>query len=191
MAAKVFPRTAVQPKLPVDNERRVTASARRANVIATVTREFDLENPLSSACRFAEILRSPRPRFMIISGDIDGIVSAAMLARVAPDWRGVAIIVKSGRVLVHPDFADGLNVKDFFGVDVFSTYLDNVSNHVSLWGSKRPAARADAFAIAAAYDSEVQRRSQGKLLATPSLWAGVEGFRRLAAGRKPLGTVTP
>jgi hypothetical protein len=123
---------------------------------------------------------------MLMSGDIDGLVSAGMLARAAPGWYVGALIVKSGRVLIHPELVDALSVTDLFGVDVFSTYMDNVSNHVALWGTKRPGGNTEAFAAARAYDLEVQRRASNYLLATPSLWAGMEGSHH-EAGKRPTG----
>ena len=182
-------------RVPVDDGRRASAEARRRNIIHTLTREFDLTVHSSVASRFRAILASEAPRQMIMSGDIDGLVSAAMLAKACPEWRVVAVIVKSGRVLIHPGYVDGLDAGRCFGVDVFSTRMDNVSNHVALWGGKRLGGSAAAFAAAQAYDREVQERSRRFLHATPSLWAGIEGSypeagpRATTAGyRYPLGT---
>lgn len=131
---------------------------------------------------------------MIVSGDIDGLVSAAMLRRAAPEWGAVALVVKSGTVYLHPDVVDGLNLGDCFGVDVFSSYVPNVSNHVALWGHKRPGSSAVAGAAAAAYDETIRLRAESTLLATPSLWAGIEGAYASsdrgtsAMYRYPLGT---
>ena len=118
-----------------------------------------------------------------------------MLRQSAPTWDAVALIVKSGKVYLHPDVVDSLDLSTCFGVDVFSTFIPNVSNHVALWGGKKAGASPDALAAATAYDGEVKRRGQDVLLASPSLWAGIEGSyddagkRPLAAGyRYPLGT---
>lgn len=76
-------------------------------------------------------------------------------------------------------------------MDVFSTYIDNVSNHVALWGGKKAGGSAAALAAAQAYDAEVRRRSQTTLLATPSLWAGIEGsYGRLGHVRSLRATGT-
>ncbi len=179
----------------VDDARRITAGRRRENVIATFSRELDAKDPTSAASRLRELLSAPAPRPMIVSGDIDGLVSAAMLRKAAPTWDAVALIVKSGTVFLHPDVVAGLDLSACFGVDVFSTYIPNVSNHVALWGSKRAGASAEALAAANAYDAEVHRRAKETLLATPSLWAGIEGSYgeagknfRSAGYRYPLGT---
>ncbi len=132
---------------------------------------------------------------MIVSGDIDGLVSAAMLAKAAPKWDAVALIVKSGTVFLHPDIAEFLDLGRCFGVDVYSTYIPNVSNHVALWGGKRVGNSPDALLAAQAYDATVRERGESILLGSPSLWAGIEGSyseagsRPRAAGyRYPLGT---
>lgn len=181
--------------MAVDDERRRTAGVRRENIIATLSRELDPKNPESAASRLDDLIRTSPARPMIVSGDIDGLVSAAMLRRAAPGWDAVALIVKSGTVYLHPDVVDGLQLAECFGVDVFSTYIDNVSNHVALWGGKRAGGSAEALAAAQAYDAEVIRRSKNTLLATPSMWARIEGSygeagkRPFAAGyRYPLGT---
>src|SRR5690606_14570466 len=100
---------------------------------------------------------------------------AAMLREAAPEWDAVALIVKSGTVYLHPDVVDGLDLSTCFGVDVFSTYIPNVSNHVALWGGKKAGGSPVALRAAQAYDGEVRSRAERTLLATPSLWAGIEG----------------
>jgi len=180
----------------VDDERRRTAGDRRARLIDSFTREFDLETPTSTASRFRALLDEPGQRPLIVSGDIDGIVSAAMLARVAPNWRAVALIVKSETVLVHPDYSSApLDLASCFGVDIFSSFFPSVSNHVPLWGSKKPSGSAPAAMAAAAHDLEILQRASRTVLANPSLWARIEGSyeaaadRPFAAGyRYPLGT---
>lgn len=182
--------------MAVDDERRITAGPRRENIIAALSRELDPREETGSAASRLDILisKSP-PRPMIVSGDIDGLVSAAMLRQAAPSWDAVALVVKSGTVYLHPDVVGGINLADCFGVDVYSTYIPNVSNHVALWGGKKAGGSAEALAAAQAYDTEVHRRSGDTLLATPSLWARIEGSygeagkRSQAAGyRYPLGT---
>ncbi|MBO3089489.1 hypothetical protein [Cellulomonas dongxiuzhuiae] len=182
--------------MAVDDDRRRTAGARRARLIESFTREFDVDQPTSTASRFRALLDARDTRPLIVSGDIDGMVSASMLARVAPGWRAVALIVKSETVLVHPDFAAGpLDLASCFGVDVFSSYFPSVSNHVPLWGAKKPGGSALASLAARAHDLEILRRADEIVLANPSLWARIEGSydaaaeRPFAAGyRYPLGT---
>lgn len=181
--------------MAVDDDRRRTAGARRERIIDTLSQQLDGKNPASAAARLDCIIAAPEPRAMIVSGDIDGLVSAAMMRKAAPAWDAVALIVKSGKVLLHPDVVASLDLSTCFGVDVFSTYIDNVSNHVALWGGKRLASSTEALAAARAYDFEVLERSQKTLLATPSLWATIEGSYgdaganpHSAGYRYPLGT---
>lgn len=182
--------------MAVDDGRRRTAGQRRALVIETMSRELDLSNPHSATARIDGMLRQQPQRNLIVSGDIDGLVSASMLCAAAPaGWRTAALIIKSGHVLLHPYLAENLDPTVCFGVDVYSTYIDNVSNHVALWGGKRVAHSQEALEAAQAYDAEVRNRSQSTLLATPSLWAGIQGSYPEAgeqpdsAGyRYPLGT---
>ncbi|CAN7368078.1 hypothetical protein [Knoellia sp. LjRoot47] len=182
--------------MAVDDDRRQTAGRRRELIIETFSRELDTNVTGSAAGRLRDLFATHSERHLIVSGDIDGLASAAMLARSAPPgWRAIALVVKSGDVLLHPDFVDGTDLSKCFGVDVYSTYIDNVSNHVALWGDKRPGSSAEGLAIAQAYDTEVKERAKTTLLATPSLWAGIQGSQSRAdvpasAGyRYPLGTV--
>ena len=182
--------------MAVDDDRRQTAGRRRELIIATFSRELDVDVPGSSAARLRDLLATHPTRHLIVSGDIDGLVSATMLARSAPPgWRATALIVKSGEVLLHPAFFDATDLSQCFGVDVYSTYIDNVSNHVSLWGNKRANSNADALTIANCYDAEVRRRAGQTLLGMPSLWAGIQGSYGESARqfdtagyRYPLGT---
>lgn len=181
--------------MAVDDERRKTAGLRRENIIATLSRELDPKRDNSAVSNLRALIEAPAARPMIVSGDIDGIVSAAMLRQAVPTWDAVALIVKSGTVYLHPDVADELVLADCFGVDVYSTYIPNVSNHVALWGTKKPSSSNDALAAAMAYDTVVRTRAASTLLGTPSLWAGIEGAYgdagknyRAAGYRYPLGT---
>src|SRR5690625_2379089 len=99
----------------VDDGRRQTAGQRRGLIIEALSRELDWTNEASTSFRLDSLLKEPA-RHLIVSGDIDGLVSASMLAAAAPaGWRAVALIAKSGEVLLHPDFADGLDLSDCFG----------------------------------------------------------------------------
>lgn len=177
-----------------DDDRRATAGARREFIIAAFTRELDGANALSAARRLDALIEGP-PRPLIVSGDIDGLVSAAMLRKAAPTWDAVALIVKSGEVWLHPEVTNHLDLSACFGVDVFSSYIPNVSNHVALWGGKKPGGSNEAAQAAQAHDIELRRRAEEVLLAAPSLWAGIEGsypsesHRATSAEyRYPLGT---
>ena len=107
---------------------------------------------------------------MIISGDIDGVVSAAMLASVAPGWEVVAILSQSHRLILHPSVATAPTPEDLFGVDVFSIQFDNVSNHVVKFGPKK--VQIDEIREAfQEWDRAVDVASTERLLAVPALWA--------------------
>src|SRR5699024_12571587 len=98
--------------------RRKTAGARRGLIIKTLSRELDATRPTSASSRLDRLLEDQTDRPLIVSGDIDGLVSAGMLAAVAkPGWRAVALVLKSGQVLVHPDHADDLELTDCFGLE--------------------------------------------------------------------------
>ena len=110
---------------------------------------------------------------MVVSADIDGVVSAAMLGSVAPQFEIVAFSVLSTRWLVHPAHVSGLPA-DAFGVDVFSTRFDNVGNHVIKWGAKR-LQNPPVLAALQQWDAAVDAAAGQRLLAVPSLWAGIQG----------------
>lgn len=139
------------------------------------------------------MLGDARP--MVVSADIDGLVSAAMLASVAPGFEIVAFSVQSARWLVHPSVKDGLPA-NAFGVDLFSLQFDNVSNHIVTWGKKKikiPEVRA-AFED---WDAEVLKASAQRLMAVPGIWAGTQasyedaGKADSANYKYPFGTATP
>jgi len=106
---------------------------------------------------------------MVVSGDIDGVVSSAMLGSVAREWEVVAVVTQSSRILVHPSVAVGVP-DDIFGVDLFSPAFDNVSNHVVEFGPKRIKLEAVRQAFEA-WDSAVQAAASKFLLAVPAIWA--------------------
>jgi hypothetical protein len=112
---------------------------------------------------------------MAVSADIDGLVSASMLASVAPDWKIVALLVKSQRLLLHPSVV-ARRPDDLFGVDIFSTRFDNVSNHIVLFGSLRLRA-PEVLAAFQRWDADVLQAAEDRLLAVPSIWARTEGGR--------------
>lgn len=178
----------------VDEDRRHTAPARRASIIETLSRELDPLRMESGAARLGALIEgSPRP--LVVSADIDGLVSAAMLAQVT-GWQAVALVVKSDKVYLHPDVATtGLAMESIFGVDVFSTRFPSVSNHVALWGGRALGGDNTVLDLANAYDDHVRAAAESTLLANPSLWAAIEGSypstpRRPTSAmyRYPLGT---
>lgn len=107
-----------------------TAQARRRIAIDALGRELD-KNPTSSSSRLKTMLGDARP--MVVSADIDGLVSAAMLASVAPGFEIVAFSVQSARWLVHPSVKDGLPA-NAFGVDFFSLQWVPQESHPIIMG---------------------------------------------------------
>ena len=136
------------------------------------------------------MLTQSRPMF--VSADIDGIVSAAMLASVAPGFEIVAFSQESSTWLVHPAVASAVP-NDLFGVDMFSVAHDNVSNHVVTWGQKQLRIPAVLLSFLA-WDGVVAAQAGRRLLAVPAIWAKTQaGYEE--AGRPdsanykyPLGT---
>ena len=137
-----------------------------------------------------------QPRSVVASGDIDGLVSATMLASVTKSWDVVASSMQSRQWLVHPfltstgspgpDLFAGQAEKhpgDLFGVDLFSVQFDNVSNHVVEYGTEKlqnPEVRA-AFND---WDEAVRDAATTRLLAVPGIWANPPG------GQESLDTPT-
>lgn len=148
-----------------------TAGARRRIAIEALGRELDGSDPTSAASRLGVLLGTTRP--MVVSADIDGIVSAMMLASVAPNWDIVALVTKSAKLLIHPSVASGAPA-DLFAVDLFSTSHDSISNHVVKYGQKK-IKLAGLRAAFNSWDQAVDQASTQHLLAVPSIWAGTQG----------------
>lgn len=109
---------------------------------------------------------------MAVSADIDGIVSAAMLASVAPQWDVVAFAVGSVKLLIHPSLATAAP-PDLVAVDLFSPRHDSISNHVVKYGGKQ----IKLTGLRAAYDGWdqlVDQAASQQLMAVPSIWAGTQ-----------------
>lgn len=148
-----------------------TAAVRRRIAIEALGRELDGSSPTSAASRLGALLDGARP--MAVSADIDGIVSAAMLASVAPLWESVAFVVNSAKLLVHPSVASAAPAS-LFAVDLFSPRYDSISNHVVKYGQKKirlPGLRA----AYEGWDQLVDQSSSQRLMAVPSIWAGTQG----------------
>ncbi|MBO3085176.1 hypothetical protein [Cellulomonas fengjieae] len=147
-------------------------------------------DPNSAAGRLGRMLTDSRS--MIVSADIDGLVSAAMLASVAKNYKIVAFSVLSGEWLVHPSVATRVP-DDAFGIDLFSTRFDSVSNHIIKWGDRQPRAAGVAAAFEA-WDSAVDAAANVHLVASPTMWAGTQagydepGKAYSARYKYPLGT---
>lgn len=110
---------------------------------------------------------------MAVSADIDGLVSAAMLASVAPTWKIVALVVSSQKVLVHPSVV-GAMPTDLVAVDLFSLQHDSISNHVVRYGNRQPRLQ-NLRAAWKAWDKAVDAAAKQRLLAVPSLWTMTQG----------------
>lgn len=191
--------------MSVDRQQRATAPARRAQIVRALSHQFDRSDPSSAVARIDDLIRSGQKRHLIVSGDIDGIVSAMMLARVT-QWRAVAMILGSRELLLHPTLEGTLlpllagsveaggEPAGLFGVDVFSPLYGNVSNHPVRWGAKRLAGVPSSEEITAAFDTAIDRAVEEHVVINPSQWVGIEAAVDSAANprsmryRYPLGT---
>lgn len=110
---------------------------------------------------------------MVVSADIDGIVSAAMLAAVAPAWEIVGFVSRSSRLLLHPTVQNAMP-SDLVAVDLFSAGHDSISNHVVKYGTKQ-SRLPNLRAAWQAWDALVDAAGKQRLHAVPSLWAQTQG----------------
>jgi len=147
-----------------------TAGRRRRLAIDVLGRQLDRADPESAAARLAVSLGQPRP--MVVSADIDGLVSAAMLASVAP-WKIVGFVVQSTKLVLHPSVTGGMP-DDLVAVDLFSLRHDSISNHVVRFGDKRP--RLGHLSAAwQEWDAAVDAAAAARLMLVPSIWARTQG----------------
>jgi len=158
---------------------RSTAKERRANIVGAFQRHLDPRRTDGSAARLARLLDECSFRPMLVSADIDGLVTASLLAQ-AGGWRAVGLIVKSQEIYLHPDFhpdnRPGLTVGDLFGVDVLSTRFDNISNHALLWGPRKLTGGLPTTSVVLQqHDGAVQQAAVDVMIANPNLWVPVEG----------------
>lgn len=159
----------------VDQERHDTASKRRNLAIRVFRTELDKNIKSSAAARLAAAIESGG-RGLIVGGDTDGLVSASMLASVAPDWDIIGIVVDSQWLLLHPTALEEKRER-LFGVDVFSPVIDNVSNHVVLWGSRALKGSPAVLKAFRLWDQTVQQAAAERLFAVPAIWAGTQASR--------------
>lgn len=189
----------------VDEDRRRTAPARRAQIINALSREFNVADPSSAVARLRRIIREGPPRHLIISGDIDGVVSAMMLAHVT-DWKVAGMVLGSRDLLLHPSLGGtmlpllehpeeiSVGTTGLFGVDVFSPLFSSVSNHPLRWGKKRLASVPECQGLTEAFDEAIDSIAEDRLFLNPSYWAGIEAAVDSATNprsmqyRYPLGT---
>jgi hypothetical protein len=169
-----------------------TASARRRLVIECLDRELDLGSSTSNASLFKKLVHdSSSPLQIVTSGDVDGLVSTAMLCSVLPAWKVAAVIFDSQEIWVAPSIEE--RPENLFGVDVFSLQFHSVSNHIQYYGDKklRQPEKLRAFQD---WDVAVQRESQRRVFANPNVWAKIQACYedadrpRSAKYKYPLGT---
>lgn len=153
--------------MSVDDDIYATVTRRRRLVADALSCHLDPTEPDSTAARFQHLLNQPHT--MIVSADIDGLVTAAMLASVAPDWRIGAFLRSSAEILAPPSMTS--LPSDAFGVDVFSTQMDCITNHPVLYGRKQT---RDTTLRAAlwGWDDAVQAAATSRTFVAPSLWTG-------------------
>lgn len=120
----------------VDDHIYATFRERRKLAIQVMSSELDPTLSTSSASKLKKIIAGTfRP--VVISGDVDGVTSAALLGSVTQNCKVVAVVNNKEReVYVHPDYASK-RPENLLGLDVFSPEFDNVSNHIVLFGEKR------------------------------------------------------
>jgi len=169
-----------------------TASARRRIVIEALDRELDLRSSDSIASNFSKLANDrSHPQQLIVSGDIDGLVSAALLCSVLPEWKVVAVIFKSDQIWLAPTI--GGRPSNLFGIDVFSLCFSNISNHIEYYGPKRLQVPQKLKAFQD-WDAAVLRESQSRIFVNPNIWAGIgacyedANHERSAKYKYPLGT---
>jgi hypothetical protein len=126
----------------VDQDRQETAGPRRKAIIAALNEGFSADAG-SHVSMFKASVDDGTPRLIIANADIDGLVSAQMLAAYT-GWQIAALIDRTGGIRVHPAYGTPQAVVDTgnaFGVDVFSPLFPGVSNHPVYFGasSRTPA----------------------------------------------------
>lgn len=185
--------------MPVEEDRRRTAPARRRNIIDALSQEMDPTLQGSAVSRLRDLVESRRGADvrMLVSADIDGVVSAMMLGQVT-GWSVCAAVVRSEAYLLHPDFSslEELVEGEVFGVDNFSLRFSNASNHPVFWGDKKLGRISPkrCQAITGEFDEAVQQAMRSRLILNPSAWAGIQAAvnrdrdHRAGMYRYPLGT---
>lgn len=178
-------------------DKHASARDRRAIAIKSLGSNLDAHDPVSAVSRFRTQVAEwagQELRPLAISGDIDGIVSAAMLASVLPNWRVVAVVgdAKAPNVIrVHPAFKD--RPQGLFGVDLFSLEFDNIGNHIQFYGSRKWQQPLTLDAMNR-WDGHVRALVETRLFIVPNIWANIEAsyqdgeHPRSAKFKYPLGT---
>lgn len=154
--------------MSVDQGIHATAARRRRIVAKALSHHLDVGAAGSTAQRFRALL--DQPRSLLVNADIDGLLSAAMLASVAPRWR-IAAFTDNVTLIAPPSMT--AIPEDTFGVDLFSPNFDNVSNHVVLYGRKKVVSLPLREALGQ-WDKTVMRAWGSRTFVVPSLWVGSE-----------------
>lgn len=176
----------------VSEAREKTASDRRALIIRTLETYLGNRNAVPLV-RMRK--RLAKPHLMVAGSDIDGVVSAMMLASVS-EWRVAAFVMRNGSVRVAAGCEDLPTLtqrSDVYGVDVFSPLFPSVSNHPVLFGAA-PRARRDWLRTALEeFDSFILQRCTELGSINLSIWAGIAArldaqFPQGFPYKYPLGT---
>lgn len=154
--------------MTVDEEIYSTASRRRRLVAEALSFHMDPDEGQSTAASLKKALSQPRP--MIVSADIDGLVTAAMLSSVANGWEIVGFVQDSSKLLLHPALTTLPD--DVIAVDLFTLRYDSISNHPVLYGAKELKNTALRKALND-WDDAVQAAATTRMMIVPSLWAGI------------------
>jgi len=178
----------------VDDFIYATARERRKLAIQVMSSDLDPTLPESSASKLKRIIEGAfRP--VIISGDIDGVTSAALLGAVTQNCKVVAVVNNKDReIYVHPDYANK-RPDNLLGLDVFSPEFDNVSNHIVLFGEKKLSVPQVLKAFNT-WDQKVLKAAAdpNRLMAVPGITghtqAGYSGAEKVDSSKYkyPLGT---
>lgn len=173
----------------VDEQIYSTASRRRRLVAEALSHHLDPAVFGSTASKLAPALDRARP--LLVSADIDGLVTATMLASVAPEWKVIGFVQESAATLLHPDY---LTIPDdVFAIDLFSPQFDGISNHPVLYGNKK-LQNVQLRNALQAWDSAVRNAWGQRTYVVPSLWAdieaGYEGAKQTTSAKYkyPLGS---
>lgn len=113
-------------------------------------------------------------RLIIANADIDGLVSAQMLAA-CTGWRIAGLIDRTGEIRVHPNYRTPqaiMDTGDAFGVDVFSPLFPGVSNHPVYFGAG-PRTFASVRESLLAFDAEMREAVAHHHVLNLSAWVGI------------------
>lgn len=182
-----------------DEKRTSTRADRRRMIISAFREHLASDSTRGDTARLRDLV-AEGPRTIVANGDIDGLVSAQMLASVT-GWK-VGAVVWGDKASVHQDLRDQIPEGEgfmkasglLFLVDLFSPHIPGVSNHPVLWGEKRRASSAEVYELTQDFDESIREAAQDRLLASPSLWAGIAGAQSESSKKNafeykyPLGT---